>query len=144
MIAAGLIALSAPGCSSDSGSQEAFCEQLPRVPALQTVITGFADADPEQLNRGLDEAAEAYDELRRAAPDDIDDTVDTVADLVDAVLETVSENAADPEQVSAELRAVTARHPGAQAATQEVVTYAAERCEVDLDLPVAPEGTGSG
>jgi hypothetical protein len=142
--AAGLVAASALGCTSDDRTEEAFCARLSEVPALEAVVAGSDDTDPAQLDRRLRDAADAYGELLRSAPDDVDDSVSTVVDLVDAVLSTVSEHGANPERVTDELRAVTARHPGVEAASQEVVAYAAEHCDLDLAPPVAPAPTGDG
>lgn len=123
-------------CTSDGGSREAFCAGVVAVPTLETVVAGFAEADPQTRDRRLSQAGTAYAELRAASPDEIDGAVGRVVDLVEDLLETVAEHGDDPEVVVEELRASMADHEGVQGAATEVVTYAAEQCDVALDPAV--------
>jgi hypothetical protein len=130
-------------CSSDSGSREAFCAEVVTVPSLETVLAGFAERDPQTRERRLGEAGAAYAELREASPDEIDGPVGQVVDLVEDLLETVTEHGDDPEVVADELRSSMGDHEGVQDAAIEVVAYAAEQCDVALDPAVgavAPDG----
>lgn len=141
-----VVAVSGVACTSDSGSREAFCAEVVTVPDLETVLTGFADTDPQTRDRRLREAGAAYEELRAASPGEIDGPVGRVVDLVEDLLETVGEHGDDPEVVIDELRSAMGDHEGVEVAAAEVVAYAAEQCDValdpsiDVDEPAGPEG----
>lgn len=129
-------------CSTDHGSQDAFCRQIRKVPPLASVISGFADDDPTELRTRLDDARTAYTDLRDAAPEDIRDDVDATVDLVDAVIDAVAANGTDPEAVAAEVRSAVKLHPGAATSSTKVAAYAKQRCAVELN-PTVPADSGA-
>lgn len=137
-----LAALGAAACTSDGGSETEFCERVATVPALDSLLTGFGNADPGELATRLDTASAAYGDLRDAAPGDIRGPVGTVVDLVDAVLDDVEARAEDPEALADALRATVAEHPDAEQAATEVAAYARDRCDVDLNPTIAGDPTG--
>ena len=130
----------ATGCtgSDSSGSDEAFCARLAETPALSTVIERFTSASSGELDQRLDEAAEAYAALRKAAPGEIDDEVDTLVDLVDAVIGAVRANPDDTVAVADQIRSVIGDHPGAEAASTEVTNYASGTCNLELGTTTVP------
>lgn len=137
---AATMALGSVGCTADSGSEEAFCRQVKDLPPLDSVITGFSEADPAELAERLESAAASYAELRDAAPGEIRESVRAVVDLVDAVIEGVGRNPDDPEATADELRAAVVDHPGAPLAAARVVDYAQEHCDLQLDPSLDEEG----
>ncbi len=141
-VAVGLAtALTAASCTDDGGaSAEAFCRELATAPSLDTVLTGYTAADEHDLADRLDDASDAYADVRDAAPSDIRDETGAVVDLVDEVLGAVRDHHDDPEAVATRLRAAVAEHPDAQDASTTLVEWAAERCELDLGSPLGPGG----
>lgn len=141
--AAALLASASVGAAActddDTGSEEAFCEQVVNTPELATVIAGFANVSPVELDNRLDDAADAYAELRSSAPGEIDDEVDTMVDLVDAVIGAVRANPADQVAAADQVRSVMAEHPDASAAQRAVVDYAAEACGTQLGTTTVPD-----
>ncbi|CAN5408917.1 hypothetical protein BH10ACT1_BH10ACT1_18720 [soil metagenome] len=131
---------SVAACSKDSGSEAEFCREVKEIPTLDSVVAGFADTEPSALDARLDDASAAYAALRRSAPDDIADSVDEVTDLVDAVIDAVRSHPDDPEAAAAQLRTAVEDHPGGAAASEQVVAYASEHCQVELD-PSVEEST---
>jgi hypothetical protein len=138
-LAAACLVLAGASCSRNQGSDEAFCKEIRRTPTLESVVTGFADADPEELDTRLDAARDAYGRLRRSAPSGVRGDVGPVVDLADAVIAAVDEHHDDPEAVAAEVREAVERHDDAAAAAVKVAAYAKKSCGVDLN-PVVDEG----
>lgn len=122
---------------------EALCEAVAEVPPLASVVTGFAETHPAELSTRLDEAEAAYADLRGSAPDDIDDEVDKVIDLVDEVMVAVRENPDDREAAAEGIRSVIAEHPEVEEASAALVAYTSENCGIDLDPTPADEPTSS-
>ena len=108
------------------------------TPALSTVIERFTSASPGELDQRLDEAADAYDQLRTAAPSTIDDEVDTLVDLVDAVIGAVRANPEDSVAAADQIRSVVAEHPDAEAASTKVTDYASRTCKIELGTTTVP------
>ena len=123
----------AAGCSRDHGSKEAFCKEIKRVPSLDTVVEGFADADPQELAARLHAANASYAALHDAAPKQIRSQVGEVQGLADVVTAAVEDHHDDPEAAAAEIRKAMASHKGAKAATVAVAAYAKANCDVDLN-----------
>lgn len=140
----GTIALAAVGfvgCSSDGGSQEAFCTQVRKVQPLEVLLAGFTEADPVELARRLDNGADDYAALLDASPGAIRGDVGQVVDLVDAVIAAVRAHRNDPEAAGAQVRVAVADHPKAAASSTAVATYAKDRCGVDLNPTVVDDTT---
>ncbi len=139
---AGLLATATASCTQDQGSEKAFCKQVGKAPTVESVVAGFTNADPGELQARFGEATDAYAGLRDAAPSEIRDDMGTVADLVDAVVAAVKENRDDPEAVADQVRAAVKDHPGAIKATVTVAAYAAGHCNLQLN-PSVDEGSSS-
>ena len=138
ILASGVLA----GCSRSSGSTEAFCTQVEKVPALEAVLARFSEADPDVLSDRIAKARTAYDALADAAPDEIADETDQVVSLVDDILTAVEQHPTDPAKASAQLRAAMAQHKGVEADRAKVTAYAKEQCGVQLDATLG-DGVGS-
>ncbi|MEO6630003.1 MAG: hypothetical protein ABIP03_15715 [Aquihabitans sp.] len=137
-----LAALGAVGvgaCSKDQGSQAAFCRQIRTVPPLASVISGYANEDPTELQSRLGAARLAYTQLGEAAPKEIADDVEISLDLVEAVIDAVATKGDDPEAVAAQIRRVVKADTGASAASTRVADYAEKNCNVDLNPTVPPD-----
>lgn len=128
-----LVLATVAGCTEDSGSTKAFCARVKQVPALETVLDRFSEADPDALADRIDKARTAYDDLAAAAPKQIADQTDQVVSLVDAILDAVEQNPTDPAKASAQLRKAVAAHEGVDADRAEVAAFAQDRCDVRLD-----------
>jgi hypothetical protein len=128
-----LLAGVAAGCTKESGSTEAFCSNVKQVPALETVLDRFSEADPDALADRIEKARTAYDDLAEAAPEEIADQTDAVVGLVDAILDAVAQNPTDPAKASAQLRKAVAAHEGVDADRTKVAAFVQEHCDVRLD-----------
>ncbi len=128
-----LLGGTATGCSKETGSTKAFCAQVKQVPALETVLDRFSEADPDALADRIEKARTAYDDLADAAPAQIADETDQVVSLVDAILEAVEQHPTDPAKASAQLRKAVAAHKGVDADRAEVAAFAQRHCDVRLD-----------
>lgn len=137
--AAASLLVGGAACTRDQGSDEAFCKEVRRTPTLESVVSGFADADPEELATRLDAARDAFERLRRSAPDAIRGDVGSVVDLAGEVITAVEDHHDDPEAVAAQVRKAVDRHDDAAKASTKVVAYAKKTCGVDLN-PVVDEG----
>src|SRR3954451_17497055 len=84
------------GCTHSTGSVEKFCAQVRKVPALESVLARFSEADPDVLQDRIDKARSAYDSLEADAPSDIAGSTKAVVSLVDDVLDAVEQNPSDP------------------------------------------------
>lgn len=138
-----LLAAAASGCSKPSGSTEAFCAQVKRVPSLETVLDRFSEAEPAALSDRIEKARTAYDDLAEAAPKQIAEATDQVVSLVDALLDAVEEHPTDPAKASAQARKAVAAHKGVEADRAEVAAFAQDRCDVRLDATLTGGSTGS-
>lgn len=139
---AAILTLGAVACTSDPGSEEAFCDQVGEVPTMGVLLSGFADADPVELERRLDAGATAYEELRDAAPGEIRGRVSEVVDLVTAMIDAVRANPDDPDALATDLRAAVAEQPEIEQAATEVETYARTTCGVELGPSAVPTSGG--
>ena len=143
-VAAALVLAAAAGaCTEDRGSTKAFCTQVKQVPALETVLDRFSEADPGVLADRIEQARDAYDDLAAAAPDQIAEETDEVVSLVDATLDAVEEHPTDPAQASAQLRKAVAAHKGVESARAEVAAFAQDKCDVRLDATLTGAGSSS-
>lgn len=135
---AGLVAsvVAVSGCSQDTGSKAAFCQQVKVVPPLAGVVAGFDRAHPDELARRLDGARRAYRQLARSAPSAIDHDTAELVNLVNQVLDAVGNHARDPAAVASTLRRDMSRHRDASASAAAVSAYADKECDVRLDPPV--------
>lgn len=138
-LAAAWLVLAGAACSRDKGSDEAFCKEVRRTPTLESVVSGFADADPEELDTRLEAARDAYGKLRRSAPSAVRDDVGRVVDLANEVITAVEDHHDDPEAVAAQVRKAVDRHDDAARSAVKVAAYAKKTCGVDLN-PVVDEG----
>jgi hypothetical protein len=132
-IVAGAVALVAPACGGDGGSQEAFCAEVAEVPALESVLARFSEADPQVLADRIERARAAYQDLADAAPDAIGDETDDVVEVVEEIFAAVEDHPTDPSAAADQLRVVMADHPEVEAARREVADYALEACGLRLD-----------
>ena len=140
LLAIGVIGLGA--CSKEGGSQEAFCRDLRKVPTLESVVADYADSDPDELQHRLDEARDAFDQLRSSAPEEIDGDVDEMVALVDDVLDAVERHRDDPDAVAKDLRTAMKGRLGAAKASLRVAAYGATKCNVTLNpAELPPEST---
>lgn len=137
----GLAALNL-GCSDGGPEVGSFCDELRQAPSLASVLTGFADQDPAQLEARLEEAEEQYGDLRVAAPDEIAPDVDRTVDLVDAVIAVVRADRDDPEAAAAAVRDVLADHTDAETSGLAVADYAQQECGVDLNPSLSTSDEG--
>ncbi len=138
-LAAATMVVGTAACTRDGGSADAFCKEIRRTPTLESVVTGFAEADPEELSTRLDAARNAYARLRRSAPSAVRGDVGPVVDLADEVITAVADHHDDPEAVTDAVRKAVDRHDDAAAAAEKVAAYAKKTCGVDLN-PVVDEG----
>jgi hypothetical protein len=120
-------------CSDDDGSVEAFCAEVEALPALESVLSRFSEADPDQLADSIERARASYRDLVDAAPDEIRGETDAVVALVDDVFDAVERHPDDPEAAADELRAAMADHPDVEQARTAVAGYAEAECGVELD-----------
>lgn len=137
------LAVAGVGCSRSSGSEEAFCAQVAEVPALESVLARFSEADPDVLADKIVKARAAYDALADAAPSEIDDETDDVVAMVDATLQAVEDHPDDPAAAADQLRDAVADQPDIEASRAAVAAYAQDECDVRLDPSLAPAGDGS-
>ena len=130
------------GCSKEAGSEKAFCTDLRKVPTLESVVADYADTDPEELTARIDEAEQAFEQLRTSAPAEIDSDVDAMVDLVDDVLAAVRTNQEDPDTVAKNLREAMRGQLGAAKSSLRVAAYGATKCNVTLNpAELPPEST---
>ncbi len=123
----------AASCSDDDGSAEDFCAQITGLPALESVLSRFSEADPEQLADSIARARRAYRDLEAAAPGEIRSETATVVDLVDDILDAVDRHPDDPQAAADELRSAMDEHPDVEPARAAVAAYAEAECDVELD-----------
>ncbi len=138
MLATGAIA----GCTTDSGSTKEFCAQIEKVPALESVLARFSEADRGVLDDRIAKARAAYDDLADAAPPAIAEETGQVVGLVNAILDAVEEHPTDPAKASAQLREAMTDHEGIDADRSKVAAFAQDECDVQLDATLT-EGTAT-
>ena len=119
-------------CSSDTGSKEAFCEQLPETADLFSLIGEVEASDPTALRQRFDEGLTEFRALERAAPRELRADVGTVADAAERVLDAVERNAGDQAALAAELQRDRDQFVGAAKSALEVEKYAKDECNLDL------------
>lgn len=128
-----VLAAAATSCGGDEGSTASFCAEVAEVPALETVLARFSEADPQVLQDRIDRARSAYEDLADAAPEAIASETDEVVKLVDEVLAAVEDHPSDPAAAADQLRVVMAEHEGVDAARRDVAAFAQEECDLRLD-----------
>jgi uncharacterized protein HemY len=133
IVAIVIAATAATGCGGDEGSTASFCAEVAEVPALESVLARFSEADPQVLQDRIDRARSAYEDLAEAAPGSISAETDEVVELVDEVLAAVEDHPNDPAAAADQLRVVMAEHEGVDAARREVASFAQEECDLRLD-----------
>ncbi|MBX3315041.1 MAG: hypothetical protein KF906_12055 [Actinobacteria bacterium] len=138
---ASIATMSVTACGSDDGDSQSFCAALRSAPTLESVVSGFTALDGPELTRRLDRAAAAYDTVERTAPSEVDDEVETVVAVVDAVIEAVRNNPDDRRGAVAAVRTAISDHPDLDASAATIATYAHETCDLDLNPGVAPGST---
>ena len=131
------------GCSHHSGSTEAFCARVRKVPALESVLVRFSESDPDVLKDHISKARTAYDSLEADAPSEIAGETKAVVSLVDDILDAVEQNPGDPAKAAAQLRKAMARHQGVDKQRAKLTSYAQDTCNVKLDATLTG-GTSSG
>ncbi|WP_421119246.1 hypothetical protein ACE2AJ_18050 [Aquihabitans daechungensis] len=141
-LAAALLLTGLGACTEDSGSTEAFCTRVKEVPALESVLARFSEADPDVLADRIAKARSAYDDLADAAPPEIADETDEVVSLVNDILDAVEQHPTDPAKASAQLRTAVAAHEGVASDRSKVADYAQDECDVQLDAALT-EGSAS-
>ena len=138
-VAAAAVALSTLGCTKEQGSEEAFCREVAKAPTIDSVVSGFTDADPGELDKRLADAAKSYEDIANAAPGEIRGEVDTVVRLVDAVIDAVKDHSDDPEVVADQVRNAVVDNPGSIKAAASIAIYAANNCSLELNPTVDDE-----
>jgi hypothetical protein len=138
-----LLAGALGGCTSDGGSTKAFCTRVKQVPALETVLARFSEADRDVLADRIAKARTAYAELADAAPKEIADETDEVVSLVDDILDAVEEHPTDPAKASAQLRKAMAAHEDVASDRAAVAGYAEDECGVHLDATLTEGSTST-
>jgi hypothetical protein len=133
LAAALTITLGPTACSGDDGSVEAFCAEIEALPSLESVLSRFSEADPQQLADSIDRARASYEDLASAAPSEIRDETEAVVALVDDVLDAVERHPDDPKAAADALRSTMDDHPDVEQARTAVASYAEAECEVELD-----------
>jgi hypothetical protein len=131
-------------CTKEDGSTADFCREIRQAPTLDSVVSGFADVDADELDQRLDDAAEAFDSVERSAPGAVRGDVETMVELVDAVIASVKAHKDDPEAAAAELRELVADHKGAARASLNVARYASRECDLALNPTEEPTTTTGG
>lgn len=126
-------------CTDDPGSKADFCEQVAKVPSLESVLDRFNETDPEVLDERIANAREAYAELASAAPSAIDSETDSVVALVNDVLDAVEANPDDPAKAAEQLREAMDTHEDIDAAQVAVTAYALDECGIRLDATLGDE-----
>lgn len=134
----------AVSCTKDQGSEQAFCRQVAKAPTVDSVVSGYTDAEGSELDARLADAASAYADLAKVAPGKIRGEVNTVVRLVDAVIAAVKEHREDPEVVADRVRAEVVNNPGSIKASIAVATYAADRCKLELNPALSDRPTTTG
>jgi hypothetical protein len=143
LAAGALLAAGLSGCTSDGGSTEAFCDQVKQVPALETVLARFSEADRDVLADRIAKARSAYADLADAAPSEIADETDEVVSLVDDILDAVEEHPTDPAKASAQLRKAMAEHDDVASDRAAVADFAKDECDVQLDATLTDASTST-
>ena len=142
-VTAAALAFSTLGCTKEQGSEKAFCREVANAPTIDSVVSGFTDADQGELDKRLADAAEAYDDIAKAAPGEIRGDVDTVVRLVDAVIDAVKDHSEDPEVVAEQVRNAVVDNPGSIKAAASIAIYAANNCNLELNPTVEDGPTSS-
>ena len=119
-------------CSSDAGSKEAFCEQLPDTADLFSLVSQIDTSDPTALRQDFDEGLAEFRALERAAPRELRADVGTVADAAERVLDAVERNLGDQAALAAELQRDRDEYLGAAKSALKVQDYARDECNIDL------------
>jgi hypothetical protein len=130
-------------CTKDEGSTAEFCARVEEVPALESVLARFSEADPDVLADRIAKARGAYDDLAEAAPPEIADETDAVVSLVNDILDAVEEHPTDPAKAATQLRAAVAEHKGVAADRSKVADFAQAQCDVQLDATLTEGGATS-
>ncbi len=143
-LAASLLLATALGaCTKDSGSKAEFCARVKEVPALESVLARFSEADADVLADRIAKARAAYDDLANAAPPKIADETDEVVSLVNDILDAVEQHPTDPAKAAARVRTAMAEHKGVAADRAEVADYAQDECGVQLDATLTQGGASA-
>src|SRR3954451_1201181 len=124
LLAATVITMSVAGCTHDKTSYTAFCKQLKKTPSMTSAVTGYTDADSQELQKRLTSARAAYAKLADTAPDEIESAVKTVVALADIVIDAVAQHPGDQAALARQVAKRSAAHKDAQAATARLATAA--------------------
>ena len=122
-VVVGALAVAACGSSGGGGSVEAFCGLLRQFQEQEGQFENVLE-DPEQLQRAVD----AVDELADAAPSEIRDDAQTVADGFGEIARAFSD--VDADDPAAALEAV--QFADVEEASENLGEYAEENCDLDL------------
>ncbi len=135
VLTAAVLVLGAPACSDD-GDSGAFCDRLGDTEQLGDVLDSLDASDPADTEDRLQEALDQFADLEAAAPGEVRDDVARVRQGVELVLDAVRDNPDDlpgaREQIAEQFDELT----GLVAASDNVVRYASDEC----DLNLAPVG----
>jgi hypothetical protein len=131
----------AAACSSDAGSKEAFCEQLPKTADLLSLMSQVETSDPAALRQAFDEGLADFRALERAAPRELRSDVGAVADAAERLADAIERNAGDPAALAEELQRNKDEYIGVQRPALEVARYAQEECGIDLGGGPAPSSS---
>lgn len=133
------------GCSRQQGDEASFCELVPEVDDLFSLLQGTDTGDPAAVEERFDEGLAEFRALERAAPRTVKPDVAELANVVEDVLEAVQANDGDQAATAAALADLTDTHPGAAASALKVVQYTRDTCGITLDGgPTSVGGTSGG
>jgi hypothetical protein len=131
----------APACSDSGGSKEAFCEQIAQVPSFRSIFDTYDPADPAAARAQLNAAVEQLHALQDAAPGEVRDDVETVADVAERLVKALGEiDPADPLSGLEGLDNLQADFDAVEEASTNVATYTQSQCGITLDTapPTTP------
>lgn len=121
----------AGGCT-DTGGQDAFCDQVADTPQISETLALLDASDPGGSRRRLEEAVADFRSLEADAPGEIRSDVARLRQGVEFVVEAVRDN---PDDLPAARQAILGRPDemaGLAQAGVRVADYARTECSVDL------------
>ena len=74
-------ALALAGCGGDDGDVTAFCDQQAELEEATSSLSTSLLGDPEAAQQALEDAGSQIEELADSAPEEIQDDVETVANV---------------------------------------------------------------
>lgn len=137
-VAVVVLALGAVACTDD-GDSGAFCDRLADTSSIGDILNQLDSSDPAGTEEALNDALEQFSDLEADAPGSIRDDVARVRQGVELILEAVKDNPDDLPAAREQIAGQVDELSGLVSASDEVVTYARDECELDL----APVGVST-